>query len=218
MTRGAANQASLDGERRPSASAVAGKRERTKASNRAAILEAARDVFAELGYDAATVRDVIRRTELASGTFYNYFPDKESVLRALLEDSAREWRRRVREARAQARTLEDFVGGGFRAFFSFIADDPTLFAVLRRNAPIIRALVEEPALGAGLDELLTDLEAAMERGRMPEVDAEYMTAAMAGVGFEVGIRMVEREPVDVEGATAFATALFLGGIARMSSR
>jgi AcrR family transcriptional regulator len=196
-------------------SAVAGKRERTKASNRAAILEAARDVFAELGFDAATVRDIVRRTDLASGTFYNYFPDKESVLRALLEESAREWRRRVRAARAEAKTLEDFVGGGYRAFFSFIADDPTLFAVLRRNAPIIRALVEDPMLGAGLDELLADLQAAMERGRMPPIDAEYMTAAMAGVGFEVGIRMVEREPVDVDGATAFATALFLGGIERM---
>ena len=196
-------------------SAVAGKRERTKASNRAAILEAARDVFAELGFDAATVRDIVRRTDLASGTFYNYFPDKESVLRALLEESAREWRRRVRAARAEARTLEDFVGGGYRAFFSFIAADPTLFAVLRRNAPIIRGLVEDPMLGAGLDELLADLRSAMERGRMPPIDAEYMTAAMAGVGFEVGIRMVEREPVDVEGATAFATALFLGGIERM---
>jgi AcrR family transcriptional regulator len=196
-------------------SAVASKRERTKASNRQSILEAGRDVFAELGYDAASVRDVIRRTGLASGTFYNYFPDKESVLRALLEDSALEWRRRVREARARARTLEDFVVGGYRAFFAFIADDPTLFAVLRRNAPIIRALVDEPMLGAGLDELLDDLHAAMARRRMPELDAEYMTAAMAGVGFEVGIRMVEREPVDVEGATAFATALFLGGIERM---
>jgi len=58
-------------------SVEASKRERTKASNRAAILEAARDVFAELGYDAATVRDIVRRTDLASGTFYNYFPDKE---------------------------------------------------------------------------------------------------------------------------------------------
>ena len=60
-----------------------GKRERNKAQNRAAILDAARDVFTELGYDASTVRDVIRRTRLGSGTFYNYFPDKESVFRAL---------------------------------------------------------------------------------------------------------------------------------------
>ena len=47
----------------------AGKRERTKLANRAAILAAARAVFAQMGYEAASVRDIIRRTELASGTF-----------------------------------------------------------------------------------------------------------------------------------------------------
>ncbi len=45
-------------------------------------------MFAELGYDAAGVRDVIRRTDLASGTFYNYFPDKEAVFRAVIDESA----------------------------------------------------------------------------------------------------------------------------------
>src|SRR5271156_3372417 len=64
-----------------------GKRERNKAQNRGDILIAAREVFTELGYGAATVRDIIRRTRLASGTFYNYFPDKESVFRELLRDS-----------------------------------------------------------------------------------------------------------------------------------
>jgi hypothetical protein len=39
---------------------------------------------------------------------------------------------------------------------------------------------------------------------------------MAGVGFEVGTRMVEREPADVESAVAFATGLFLGGIERLT--
>ena len=53
-----------------------GKRERTKVANRQAILDAAREVFGELGYDAATVRDIIRRTGLASGTFYNYYKSK----------------------------------------------------------------------------------------------------------------------------------------------
>ena len=51
----------------------AGRRERTKAANRAAIVAAARDAFGELGFEAAGVRDIVRRTGLASGTFYNYF-------------------------------------------------------------------------------------------------------------------------------------------------
>jgi AcrR family transcriptional regulator len=85
-----------------------GKRERTKQANRAAILEAAREVFSDIGYGAATVRDVIRRTDLAAGTFYNYFPDKESVFRALIEDAAEEARVHVRAARRAGRTFEEF--------------------------------------------------------------------------------------------------------------
>ena len=67
----------------------AGKRELTKVQNRLAILDAAREVFGELGYETATVRDIIRRTGLAAGTFYNYFRSKEEVFAALSDDGAR---------------------------------------------------------------------------------------------------------------------------------
>jgi AcrR family transcriptional regulator len=196
--------------------ALEGKRARTKAQNRAAILDAARQVFAELGYDAAGVRDVIRRTELASGTFYNYFPDKESVFRAVLDTSAREVRRRLRAVRASAGTLEAFVGDAYRAWFEFLVEDRLMFELMQRNAGTIRSLFGDPILGAGVEELLDDLRAAIERGDLPPLDADYMAGAMAGVALELGVRMTEREPADVEGAALFATGLFLGGIARLS--
>src|SRR4029079_10532698 len=97
--------------------AAAGRREATKQANRSAILDAAREVFADLGYGAATVRDIVRRTDLATGTFYNYFPDKEAVFRALLEESAREAPELVRAARKEAPDVESFVHDGFRAYF-----------------------------------------------------------------------------------------------------
>jgi len=192
-----------------------GKRARTKAQNRAAILDAAREVFAELGYDAAGVRDVIRGTELASGTFYNYFPDKESVFRAVLDVSAQEVRRRLRAVRAGARSLEAFVGDAYRAWFEFLIEDRLMFELMQRNAGTIRSLFGDPILGAGVQELLDDLHAAIDRGEMPPLDADYMAGAMAGVALEVGVRMTEREPADAEGAARFATELFLGGIARL---
>lgn len=198
------------------AAATEGRRERTKAHNRAAILEAARAVFAEIGYGAATIRDVIRRTDLAAGTFYNYFPDKESVLRALVEASAGELRARLRRAREQATTLEEFVGDAYRVYFAYLAEDRPTFELMRRNAGTIRQLLDEPALGGGVDDLREDLDAAMAAGDLPPIDSEYMAAAMSGVGIEVGMRMIEREPVDIEGAARFATRLFLGGIREMA--
>jgi AcrR family transcriptional regulator len=192
-----------------------GRRERRKAENRAAILEAARAVFAELGYDAAGVRDIVRRTDLAAGTFYNYFPDKEAVFRAIVDESARELRVRLREVRTRARTLEAFVGDGYRVWFEFLAGDPLMFELMKRNAGPIRVLFGEPILGSGVDELLADLTDGIARGDIPQLDAGYMAGAMAGVALELGVRMAERDPPDVDGAAAFATELFVGGIARL---
>ena len=200
------------------APAPTGRRERTKVANRAAILDAARDVFAEHGYDGAAVRHIVGRTALAPGTFYNYFPDKESIFRALVEESIARVRERLREARREAGDIEEFVGGAYRAYFEAMADDPTMFQLMRRNAGTIRAMLDDPVLAAGVGELLEDLEAAIERGELPPLDARYMARAMAGAGLEIAMEMFDRpgDP-DVAGASAFATALFLGGIERMGA-
>ncbi|HEV3053760.1 MAG TPA: TetR/AcrR family transcriptional regulator [Solirubrobacteraceae bacterium] len=197
---------------------TATKREATKAANRAAILDGAREVFAEQGYDAAGVRDVIRRTELASGTFYNYFPDKESVFRAVLDESAQEVRRRLRTVRASARTIEEFVGDAYLAWFEFLVEDQLMFELMQRNAGTIRSMFGDPILGAGVDELLDDLKQAIARGDVPPVDPDYMAGAMAGAALELGVRMAERDPPDPAGAARFATELFLGGIARLGAK
>jgi len=195
--------------------AASGKREATKAANRLAILVAGRTVFGELGYGAASVRDIVRHTDLATGTFYNYFPDKESVLRALVDEIATEARARVHAARLAADSPAGFVAGGFRAYFEFLAEDRQTLALMRRNAGTIRAMFDEPALGAGMEELRADLQAGVASGALPPHDADLMAAAMVGAGVEVGLRMVDRDPPDVESAVAFVTDVFLGAFDRM---
>src|SRR5881397_2574140 len=169
-----------------------GRRERTKAVNRAAILDAARAVFAEHGYEGAAVRHIVARTPLAPGTFYNYFPDKESIFRALVNESIARVREELRGARRDATSLEEFVGGAYHAYFEAMAEDPTMFQLMRRNAGTIRAMLDDPVLAAGVDELLEDLEAAIARGELPPLDAGYMARAMAGAGLEIAMEMFER--------------------------
>jgi AcrR family transcriptional regulator len=195
---------------------AAGRRERTKATNRAALLEAARAVFGEQGVDAVGVRDIVRRTGLASGTFYNYFADKDEVFRAVVEATGAEARRRVRAARAGAGGLAEFVEAGYRAYFEFIVEDPATFAFMRRNVGALGAAGVEDVLPLGAEELGEDLRALAARGELPALDLDYCAHAMVAVGVELGARMAEREPPDVEGATGFATRLFLAGITRSS--
>ncbi|HEV7771966.1 MAG TPA: TetR/AcrR family transcriptional regulator [Conexibacter sp.] len=195
-----------------------GKREVTKAQNRRAILDAAQEIFTEMGYGAASIRDVVRRSGLAAGTFYNYFPDKESVFRAVLDEHTTELRRRLRDARARARDAETIVREGFQTYFSFIVEDRPLFEMLRRNAGTVRELFETPALESGILELLEDLRALAARGELPaSLDLDALAAAMGGVAFELGIRLSEQDPPDVERTARFASELFLGGMDRLAA-
>jgi AcrR family transcriptional regulator len=200
-----------------SPAAAPGKRERTKAQNRRAILEAACEVFTESGYDGASIRDVIRRTGLASGTFYNYFRDKEEVFHAVLEERTTELRLRLRAVRQTETELDAVVREGFRVYFTFIVEDRPLFELLRRNAGTVQALADTPALEHGIAELFEDLRALAERGDLPAaIDLDYLSAAMGGVAFELGIRMIEQERPDTERTAGFATELFLGGMERLA--
>jgi len=192
------------------------KRAATKAHNRRAILDAAQEVFTEMGYGAASIRDVIRCTDLAAGTFYNYFPDKQSVFRAVLEEHTTELRRRLREARAGADGLEAVVREGFAVYFSFIVEDRPLFEMLRRNAGTVRELFDTPALELGILELRDDL--AAHPALPASLDLDALAAAMGGVAFELGIRLSEQDPPDVERMARFASELFLGGIERLAAR
>ena len=188
-----------------------GKREQTKVQNREIILEAARQVFAELGYGAATVRDIIRATPLASGTFYNYFKSKEEVYQALRDDVALAVRPSLRQARREATSLEAFLQASFRAFFVFVA-------ARRSETPAnetSRFRMDSPEVLAGFAELREDLDAAIAAGLLPLVDAELLTAALAGVAFELGDKV--KQGADVEQATRFATALFLGGLPALAT-
>ena len=195
-----------------------GKREETKANNRQAIIDAARCVFAELGYGATTVRDIIRATELASGTFYNYFKSKEEVFQALQDETALRVRPRLRAERIRAHNFEQFISGSFRTFFDFVKNDQTTFATMRRNPELQRVRIDTPEVIAGFDELRTDLELAIANGVVPDTDADLLMAAMVGVAFEVANRLLVRSDLSVDEAAVFATALFLGGVQALPKR
>jgi AcrR family transcriptional regulator len=60
--------------------------ERSAAETRSELLDGAAKVFAERGYRAATVDDIVVRAGLSKGTFYWHFDSKEELFAALLEE------------------------------------------------------------------------------------------------------------------------------------
>jgi AcrR family transcriptional regulator len=195
-----------------------GRREQNKAENRAALLKAARTVFAEIGYGAAGVRDIVRRTDLASGTFYNYFKDKAEIFEAVVAEMTGELHARHRNGRAKARTAEEFVRSHCSVYFHYVVEDPEVLAFGRNNVGPIRMLIDKPNLRSMAQVFYDDVRAAISRNVLPDIDPVYFVAALSGFAFEISVAMVSRDPVDPDGATEFATRLFMGGLEKMSKR
>ncbi len=195
-----------------------GKRARSKAANRIAILEAGRLVFARIGFEACTVRDIIRQTDLASGTFYNYFKSKEEVFEAIAEDSTLRFRERLTAVRARTDTLEGYIHEAFAAYFSFLVseNEGDLERCGDQKDPLVGVRIDTPEMKATAREIRADLERILSADHAPEVDVEYLTAAYIGIARDMGEVMLTRRPVDVEGATEFATKLALAGFASVT--
>lgn len=201
-----------------------GKREQNRLRNRQAILTAARICFQDQGYENTTIRDLIQRTDLASGTFYNYFRSKQDIFAALLSDFLSGLNAQLSHSRRSAKTAEDFIYRSYLALYSATAQDPLVYELAHRNDRALTDLFGSGILGLIMMSLEDDVGAAIERKVLPDADQEYLCRAFFGVAYETSLmvaRRVYRHPEQAEDevlrATEFATALFTGGLAKLTT-
>jgi AcrR family transcriptional regulator len=127
--------------------------------NRAAIVKAARAVFARYGREAQ-MDDVARRAKVGIGTLYRHFPTKEALLAALAEDRFRQ----LAEFALDALTVED----AWEAIRDFThragalqASDRALSQILAQRPDLMcEAACERGDLRAALQELVDRAQAA----------------------------------------------------------
>jgi len=85
-----------------------GLRERKKERTRRLIAETARRLFAERGFDAVTVAEIARESEVAEKTVFNYFPTKEDLFYSRLEAFEEELLGAIRERKRGESILDAF--------------------------------------------------------------------------------------------------------------
>lgn len=197
-----------------SAEYIPGRRAQKRQDNRTSIMRSAVDMFGQNGVCGTTVREIIRNTDLAVGTFYNYFDSKECVFRAIIDEVGEALREKLHAARLSATDAHGFMEASFRAYFTFYAEHPEIFLMLRANQTYSGAWLEgaDHQARTGLNELREDILEAMKSGLLPRQDADFLTVSVGGVSFALVDEMMQRKPVDPEAATRFATSLFLSGM------
>lgn len=73
--------------------------EQLKQERRQALLRAARSVFARKGLAAAKIGDVATEAGISHGLVYHYFPHKEALFAAVVEETVQGWEALVAQAR-----------------------------------------------------------------------------------------------------------------------
>lgn len=160
-----------------------GKRERT----RAALLDAAVQVVAEKGLEAAKISDITTAAGLANGTFYNHFTDKDEILREASYGIAAEVARQLDE---EMRGIEDAARRVVTAtsrFISILMIEPDWAAVLLGSADHLPGMREDT-----FRYLRGDLELGVAQGRFNvEVTSFLLDQVAALIGVAIRVQLQE---------------------------
>ena len=157
--------------------------------SRQRILESAEQVFAEHGFHAASIVKITEAAGLAQGTFYLYFASKQAVFEQVLMDLNHRVRTAMADGARGASNRIEAERGGFRGFFTFTAEHPALYRVIRQAEFVAPELLARhyATIAEGYVE---GLRAAMRAGEIAPADPEVVAWALMAVGEMIGLRWV----------------------------
>lgn len=164
---------------------------RARPQTKERLLQAATEVFAEKGYYATAVDDIVHVSGTSKGSFYNFFPNKQSIFMALVDRVNRLMVERVEAAIQNERGALNKVDVALQAVIEH-------FSRHRRLARIL--LIEAAGLGHSFNEKLFDLhksfsqlikkylDQAVSEGSIPPLETELAAYVWLGAINEVVMR------------------------------
>jgi AcrR family transcriptional regulator len=143
-----------------------------EAERRARILGAARTVFVEKGFHRASIDDVVAASGVSVGAIYNYFPNKDELIRASILAVNREESDAVLADSRAAGSVADRFDRAVRGWWHYTIEAQGAPAFLAEawgeasRRPLIRDLMARRS-ERGIEMTSTMLHECIERGELP---------------------------------------------------
>lgn len=157
-----------------------GRVQRRKARTRAALLAAARQLFAARGVEGTTVAEIAEHADIAIGSFYNYFRTKDQLLEALLEQELAKQRVLLELRQAQVSDPAEKISVAHRHLIRVAQTDPDwawLFVRLELPDRVVWSVFGDPAA--------RDLRDGVRAGRFDVANQRLALTASGGALFAV---------------------------------
>jgi AcrR family transcriptional regulator len=176
-----------------------------KDAKRTAMMQAAIRVFAEKGYYAATIRDIVQAADVAVGTFYFYFPDKETLFVHLYEETAQFLLQTIQQGIHARTSLPQQMMAGLQAYINIAVYEPAVVQLL-----LVGGVGAVPSLTTKRNEFREGLIAAWQRPLDAALDQESIipqntrrtAEGLAGAFDEVILNLINQRDMDAEADAA----------------
>jgi AcrR family transcriptional regulator len=100
---------------------------------RDALVRAGQTLFSRHPVDAVAIDDIVREANVAKGSFYKHFPDKEALLAAVVRRIFGRIEREVTAANAEATDAAARVARAICVYLRYVTEEPEQGGVLVRN-------------------------------------------------------------------------------------
>jgi AcrR family transcriptional regulator len=183
------------------------KTRRKKDAKRSALMQAAVRVFAEKGYHAATIRDIVAAANVAVGTFYFYFPDKETLFVYLYEETAEFLLQAIGQAVSSRSTLPKQIQAAVQAYVNIGIYEPAVVSLLLvGGVGALPALVTRRAdFREGMINVWQrPLDRALDQALISPQNTRRTAEALAGAFDENVLQLLEQPDAQKEAVAAIA--------------
>jgi len=145
----------------------------SKIRTRQKVLEAARQLFTERGYEASTIRDIAKHAGMSTGAVFANFEDKSDLFEAVLMEDLERVAERMRAAAAAEAPVADKLSAIFSAGYEYHLEHlPLMQAIIAQSW--LRPLNAELRARAASKVLLGIVGDALRDGsRAGEIQAEF---------------------------------------------
>ncbi len=183
----------------------------TASERRTQLIGVAKQVFAELGYDGASVEEIAHRARVSKPVVYEHFGGKEGVYAVVVDRESRRLLEMIAARIGPGKGAREQVLGSAMAFLDYIEEDPDGFRVLTRDSP--------SSFGGGMAGLLADVADQAEvvlvgffrRSGLAEANAPLYARGLIGMVVHIGGWWAEVREPSKEAVAAHVTALaYLG--------
>lgn len=162
-----------------------GRRERKKEETRRRIIGAAIALFAEHGFEDTTMEGIADAADVAKATLYSYFPVKEALVIAHLQEVGKDAEPLFRQMLRQVPDTRSRLHALYRASAHWFEEHPDILRIyLRYRLPNLLATHDDPSQRSGFEARLLEVIAAGQsageiRADMPKLNLARLLEGMS---------------------------------------